>query len=569
LDENQAKARLAEEGKATEDDAVQMGLREVLGVPQYLDVLREHCVKNHAQENLNFLGAVTVFEDAVSTTQSALVPLANQIYHEFLVQTANQLVNLTSAEFDQIEAKMGAGTIDSTLFSSACDNVYKMVAKDVYRRFITTPEAKKLTGASDAETLREYFTHRHARLSFSIVQRLEDIELMQKIETNLRQTKLLRTIRHGLKSWSDSIEGSALVTYLCKMGHAKTRAEGLSVAARLVEAGFFRHAIDSTLHFYDSENSSNIYQLPQQSELKKFPVASSLLQNPQNVSGFFLLRGVRYNRLWGIASVKDMHIYFWREDKQPHSSLPLKGVNMVFETGGELEEDDAHSGFAFGVRSEEKKEDKPSLRHGQVYLRVLMPPKTEKAAIPEAMETAEYVFLLEDASMRTRWRKCFEKECAIPTKMMSHQGVSKRAAITAQVAVRGVVNDRAEIVTSTTAVVDRRAPPVKPHSDCPPPEDEEESPVPPPPKNGFKKPSALPPETLADSPEIQFAMQNKERQAALVKEAIVAEAESASPATSPKSAIPVRPKKSPKHGAGHTRQPSGGQSRQLSRDGVP
>lgn len=408
-------------------------LPSVLTIPQYSAALREFLAQNHALENLNFLFAVEIFRSSGKQDPAQLLPLSKQIYAEFLTPTANQLVNLNAITRDSIEKAVVEGQVKVNLFDAGVTAVMTMVEKDVYRRFATSQESKNLLRESDAATFTHYLNNRQRRLSFSILQRKEDAAFLEAVMAALSFQKMLKTVRKGLAWFTDSIEGSHLIAYLHKEKYASSRPAAIAIAQRLVEGGYLTHTLDSTLEFMDTDHPANIYQAIDASALaKKFPLIPSLFKVRENVFGYLLYRGISYVRLWGAVSVEHMKLFLWRKEDgmHGHSALNLKGASVVFETGGEEDEDEG-GGFSGGVKDSLGGKD-AALRHGQVYIRITL--SRDKALLkemPETSHTPEFVYLLEEPSLRSRWKKCFEKECKIPVKMVYTAGVSKRAAFVA------------------------------------------------------------------------------------------------------------------------------------------
>lgn len=406
-------------------------LELVLRVPQYSSALREFLIANRALENVNFLAAVEIFRNMGKQDPSVLLPLSQQIHQEFLIPTANQLVNINAPTRDAIEKAVVSEQVKVGLFDAAVTAVTAMVEKDVYRRFAQTQESKNLLRESDEVTYKNYLATRNRHMSFSILQRKEDHSFLEAIMAALAFQKMLKTVRKGLAWYNDGIEGSHLLAYLHKEKYANSRPEALAIAQRLVEGGYLCHTLDPSLEFSDADVPANVYQAVDGVALaKKFPAIPSVVKVKENVFGYLLQRGVLYCRLWAAVSIEHMKLFLWRKEDgaQAHSALNLKSASIVFETGGEEDEDDG-GGFSGGVKDSLGSKD-AALRHGQVYLRISAPrDKAVLAAIPDASPVSEVVFLLEEPSLRSRWKRCFEKECKLPVKMVYTAGVSKRAAL--------------------------------------------------------------------------------------------------------------------------------------------
>jgi hypothetical protein len=424
----------------------------VLTVPQYSSALRDFLAQNHALENLNFLSSVDIFRAVGKQDPSLLLPVARQIHQEFLIPTANQLVNVQAVIRDSIEKAVVDNQVKIGVFDAAVTAVIAMVEKDVYRRFATSQESKNLLRESDATTFTNYLSGRNRRMSFSILQKKEDIPLLDAIMAALNFQKMLKTVRKGLAWYNDSIEGSHLVAYLHKEKYATSRPGAISIGQRLIEAGYICHVLDPTLDFADSDLASNVYQEVDSLALaKKFPSIASLFKVRENVFGNLLYRGVAYCRLWGAVSVEHMKLFFWRKEDgmHGHSALNLKGASVVFETGGEEDEDEG--GFSGGVKDSLGGKD-ALLRHGQVYMRITVArDKAVLTHVPEASPSPELVYLLEEPSLRSRWKKCFEKECKIPVKMIYTAGVSKRAAFVASSPQTAKKHEAKDEVTKTSS----------------------------------------------------------------------------------------------------------------------
>lgn len=414
-------------------------IEDLLKLPQYVHVMRIFLAKSQSLENLHFLEMVEIYERLAYNPTNQLLPLAQEIYHEFIGPNAVQLVNIDSECHSELTARIEGGEVDGRVFQRAAINVTKLVQKDVFKRFCQTIEARKLLAESDAATFNKYLKNRDKRLSFSRLQKMDDITslelLINRANSSLEKEKkdiLIKTVHVGRQKFTNSVDGKSLVDYFLFKNVVPSRAGAFAIAQRLIEAGVIQHVTQPRwMSFQETEvymlTSSYFANLPRK---EKWPPVISLMNGKENVMNAFLLRGVRYNRLWCVGSLEHSKLFFYRSEAcdVPHSCIPLKGASVVFECGGENEiEESIIPGFRKTATVTEAREENTSrFRYGQIYMRLTIP--WENNIHPLNLPPPQCIYMFENAASRPRWKKFFT-DAGVPLQSVFHKGISARAVV--------------------------------------------------------------------------------------------------------------------------------------------
>lgn len=408
-----------------------MSIDELLKLPQFVSVLRDFLAKSQSMENLNFLEMVEIYERLAYNPSNQLLPLAQEIYHEFIAPGAVQLVNIDAETHSLLTQVIASGQVDGRLFVRSANSVTKLMHKDVFKRFCLTLEARKLLAESDASSFNKYLKSRDKRLSFSRLQKMEDISYLELLLKE-KDKNPVGTVQVGRHKFPSAVEGKQLLEYFLVKKVVTNRAGAYAIAQRLVEAGVIQHVHQPRWNwFQESEvyqlTSAYIANLPKK---EKWPPVTSLLNGKGNVMNAFLLRGVRYHRLWCVGSLEHGKLFFYRSEAcdVPHSCIPLKNATVVLESGGENEVEDLSIPGFRGKAHAQEKEAKPGeasrFRYGQIYMRITTP--WESSHPIAGAPLPQLVYMFENPASRPRWKKFFA-DVGVNVQYVVQKGVSVRA----------------------------------------------------------------------------------------------------------------------------------------------
>jgi hypothetical protein len=193
-----------------------------------------------------------------------------------------------------------------------------MVEKDVYRRFVSSPEYKEMKTSADPSIM----LNTRKRMSFSTFQRFENFAELDEIRDN--------SVAHFLKIEPRrrrlAISGAELVDWLVHTHRAANRTAGVCIGQRLVEANLFEsqhRASANNVDFRDNNSKYNIVQIEQQ---KNFPELKQLISasaKEKIIVTDALKKGIFYQQLLLVKTTLNLFIYRQGKTNVQHSSLRM------------------------------------------------------------------------------------------------------------------------------------------------------------------------------------------------------------------------------------------------------
>jgi hypothetical protein len=142
------------------------GLCILLSSEEGITAFTRHCAREFSSENILFWGAVndyrakfddnktttTMGDDVEHSTQNtvteacerSIVDEARDIYHRFIDNSSNSQVNLSSKQKNDIIKAMDSGNLTKDTFDTAQKEIFSVMSRDSYPRFLASKKNRKL-----------------------------------------------------------------------------------------------------------------------------------------------------------------------------------------------------------------------------------------------------------------------------------------------------------------------------------------------------------------------------------------------------------------------------------------
>jgi len=387
------------------DSNTVLDLQDVLDTPLFREEFLIFLKQSFALENLKFIEAVDAYRQLNDNDERKACAL--KIYDLYVDQSSAEMVNLDSSSFAQIKDGIAENKFRKNLFDPAYTVVYQMIRRDVYMRFVQTPEYARMIEAK-SELLapvspsdfppspRSPFSGRRTRTlsrstraasphpssggepkkgmggsigrrrrsrrgslsdgsfphlydaSFAIPT-VDDTVKLKSIVKKVLSSDLLKEKRKSLKVVK-GVSGDSLIAWLLANEHAAIRPVAEALCQRMMDSGMMWHVDgDSVLVF--SPSKSDLYTFTTPAELLSTKSAPEMLKSmdakPEKYCcGPLLMKGVKYLKVFGILHKNKKKLFVFRS---AGSQNPLRIISLKPKTCDiEVSEEKEDTGDTFG-----------------------------------------------------------------------------------------------------------------------------------------------------------------------------------------------------------------------------
>lgn len=358
--------KLMEEAEVEDmlDDQAVLDLRDVLDTPAFRAEFMAFLGKNLALENLKFMEAVEAYRLINDNAERKAV--AEKIFKLFVAKDAPELVNLDSKSFAEVKERIEQQQFRKSLFDSAYDCVYKMVARDVYMRFVRTPEyaamianqnrrraksaSSPVSPRSAGEVSPRSVTDPRARavsesrpgmskMASFYIPKQDDVAKLREIVAKCRNSDIVQTRRVMLKKYDKCFPGSALVSWILSNDYASIRPVAHALGQSMVDCGLLWRVRGGSDEFLDEKDELYTFEPPEFVE-KGLTYADLVAQLRLNVhpeywfEGSMLLKGAsNYNKVNYVCNMRDNSLTIYRGTAavKPIRLLDLKETRPIID----------------------------------------------------------------------------------------------------------------------------------------------------------------------------------------------------------------------------------------------
>jgi Regulator of G protein signaling domain len=346
-----------------EDDS--LPLQDVIDTPLFRSVFAGYLKKQLALENLKFLEAVESYRRVADINERKSI--AEKVMEQYIRPSAAELVNLDSHSMDRTVAAFRSGEFRRALFDDAYTCIYAMMNRDVYTRFIQTPEyndmvlesrnrrTSSVTESKSHSISRFASTSNLSRSHSFVIPGLDDAKMLRSLLTSMEKQGVLQDRRSGITKYALSATSEEIVEFFLQHQCATIRPVAISLGQRMVDAGFLRFAKGPRVF---EAGHDKLYTASPDPAVIKYEAAAKLCLKPDIVSGSLLYKGVKYNRVFAIALLKEGKLVLYR------SKISKNALRIVELRSMSVEHVQIASaaGFMFGV-IEESDEDNDHDNH--------------------------------------------------------------------------------------------------------------------------------------------------------------------------------------------------------------
>eukprot|EP00123_Amoebidium_parasiticum_P009026 comp19171_c0_seq1/m.21868 comp19171_c0_seq1/g.21868 ORF comp19171_c0_seq1/g.21868 comp19171_c0_seq1/m.21868 type:complete len:371 (-) comp19171_c0_seq1:545-1657(-) len=126
------------------------GLTDLLNDEDGYKMFRVHIEREHNEENLDFWEVCDKFEKAQYTPEE-LEKEAKAIWNKYLVQNAPNEVNVPAATRQKVEKDIKKKKFTPHMFSESKTKTQELMSKDIYARFLRSPEYLELMQQAETQ----------------------------------------------------------------------------------------------------------------------------------------------------------------------------------------------------------------------------------------------------------------------------------------------------------------------------------------------------------------------------------------------------------------------------------
>jgi Regulator of G protein signaling domain/Domain found in Dishevelled, Egl-10, and Pleckstrin (DEP) len=311
----------------TKDSGADLTLEAVLQTPQLKHQFRKYLEAKLCAESIHFLDAVQSYRSMPTELDRGMV--ADRMFSVFVDPThATEQINIAASTRSEIESQMNDKKFPTTLFDSAEIAVMELLRVDIFRRFVASQEYQEMLDAKQEGILRDEAFHR--RPSFNTFPLYEDYQHLDDLKKAIEAAGLQQDRMYLLKKYKNCIFGKVLVDWLVQNEYISTRAGAVAYGQRLVDAWMLHHVADA----HEFEDDYQVFRFrdgPPVSGPDKIMSAKLVPDAP--VSGFLMLQGVLYCRMYCSVSTSSKTFYAFRsrssEQQLFHFSLKRARCTVI------------------------------------------------------------------------------------------------------------------------------------------------------------------------------------------------------------------------------------------------